>query len=178
MLEEGQIPAVTWLRVPPPLTPSRGTARYLPGRARSQSSSSTHHGTASTPRRSSPAPWPRRAASPVPGQPPQPAATLACPPHRGTRHPPNELLHASILDMGRNAQQGQDRARSQRVKARWCQPRCPVGWPQLAAYRYGGEQAHPGKTDEAAQVPGPEHIPHGCPASLRPVLPAPGCVSG
>lgn len=50
----------------------------------------------------------------------------------------------------------------------------PAGQTQLVSYRHGGKQEHPGKMDEGLLVPGPEHIRHGCPTSLWPVLPVLG----
>lgn len=108
-------------------------AGYLPGTARSPSSSGTRLGTASTPRRSSPAPWPHRAASPEPGVEPPAPHFGGTEPTGARRNPKGPPRHA------------------------------PAPQPRLAPYRHGGEEAHPGEVDEAPPVPGRHQVPHGCP---------------
>lgn len=125
--------------------PELGTAGYLPGRARLPSSSGTRHGTAATPQRFSPAPWPRRAASPEPTQSLQPQHPDC--PHELLPHPRDGQEPSTEPGWGPRAG----------VRARQCQPHCPP-----APHRHRGEQAHPGKLDKAPQGSSSKHVPHGC----------------
>lgn len=78
--------------------PALAVCGYLPGRARSPSSSGTRHGTAATPRRFSPAPWPRRAAR-AGSEPPLPPGTAATPrPQPGPHRHRGEQAHPGELD--------------------------------------------------------------------------------
>lgn len=194
MLKEGlnPAPAVAQLRMSPRLTPSWGAAGYLLGRARLPSSSSTHHGTASTPRRSSPAPWPCRAASPELGQSLRLAAAhqgtepvLACPPHRGTWRLPTPAACIPPMNCCVPASSRQagtcDKARSEsfrnRSKPSSANPAAPWASPSLPLTVTEENRHIQARWTRLRQFPDPSTSLIASPTSPQPVLPAPGCVS-
>lgn len=172
------------------LSPSRGTAGYLPGTARSPSSSGTRHGTASTPRRSSPAPWPRCAVSPEPHQSLQPAAThwdtkptLPSLPAAVPRGSPNRLPASPRCSAaspqhppeGQDHTQSQDRARSQWVKAPQCQPCRPAGHPSLSLTGTEENRHIQARWTRLRRCPDLSPSLMAVPGGPGPMLPAAGC---